>query len=177
MFDPEMNTQIGSDYSMVGGGLAIVGAREAIVGAVLQQGGSLEQALAAAKQANPRAVGVVDEPYTNNFRKILPIPETVIAASAETTIQVEPQELFKAKRLVIQTANAADFLITGLEVATESQFAAAGVVPGEVFAPNAFDCYIDLKTAGNSNKIFIRVKNTSAGSLTFRGCFLGTSVS
>jgi hypothetical protein len=174
MFDPE--TSIGADYSILSGMDTIVGA-EAIVGAVLAQGGSLEQALAAAKQADPSAVAVRNEGYTKNRRKILPCPATSIAAGAEASISIEPQELFKAKRFVVESVNATDFVITGISVATENQFSAEGEVPAEVFKPDAVDCYLDLKTAGPGVKIAVRVKNQTAGTLTFRAVFLGTSVS
>ena len=82
---------------------------------------------------------------------------TTVAAAATTQITSRPQVLFRPERLVLSSAAAPAFLINDLIVGKDSQFAAAGTLPGDAFGPTAFGVRLRCDTAQISNFIFANV--------------------
>lgn len=121
---------------------------------------------------------VVEREPVDIKRKILPIPETSVALNAIVRITLKPQELFKAKRLVIDPEIAAAFRIGNAKVATRDQFSGQGLVPASVFLPDAVDVNIDWDSCDVGEEIAFDVQNYNGGEdpEIFSGCFLGTSV-
>ena len=120
---------------------------------------------------------VADRGEEDLTRKILPIPVTSVPANSTVRLTIQPQELFKAKRLVVDPAVAGDFRISNAKVATRDQFSGPGAVPAAVFGPNAFDVNIDWTTCEVGELITLDITNTdTVDANIFSGCFLGTSV-
>jgi hypothetical protein len=121
---------------------------------------------------------VVEREPEDLKRKILPIPLTTIDTDETVRIILRPQELFKAKRLVVDPTIAEDFRLQNAMVATRQQFSGPGAVPCAVFSPNAFDVNIDWDSCDVGEEISLEVTNFGGGEtpLVFSGCFLGSSV-
>lgn len=109
-------------------------------------------------------------------RQVSPLTATVVAGGTAANISSQPQTLFRAKRFVIPASLAPSFTVQDIKVGNVSQFPNTGDVPGEVFAQNGFDCWVDLDTVNPAINLSVAVTNITGGSLTFRGAFVGTSV-
>lgn len=121
---------------------------------------------------------VVEREPLDLKRKILPIPLIEVDTGDTVRVSIKPQELFKAKRLVIAPDIADDFRIGNAKVATRDQFSGPGFVPASIFGPTAFDVNIDWDSCDVGEEISFDITNFGGGEapLTFGGAFLGTSV-
>ena len=99
-----------------------------------------------------------------------------VAAGATSQITSRPQVLFRPERLVLSQAAAPAFLINDLIVGKNSQFAAAGTLPGDAFGPTAFGVRLRCDTAQISNDVVLDVTNISAGALRFNAAIFGDVV-
>jgi hypothetical protein len=155
-------------------GAEIIGALQDIIGKVNP---SAARAMKRARALDPAAVMVRDKELADRRRKILTTDGVSVGAGVTTTITYETQELFRPERYVVSGSIAEDFVIEDILVGTRSQFAATGECPAEIFRPDAVGVEVHFETANVGNKIKVTVTNTSAGALTFRAAFIGTSVS
>ncbi|MBQ96181.1 MAG: hypothetical protein CL510_10215, partial [Actinobacteria bacterium] len=85
-------------------------------------------------------------------RQVLPVPATVVPANGVAQVQVQPQRLFKGKRLSLTQTDGAGAFVTGcriadLKIGQNSQFVAAGNQPVECYKPEAVSSYVDLDDA------------------------------
>lgn len=101
---------------------------------------------------------------------------TMVAAGATSQITSRPQVLFRPERLVLSQAAAPAFLVNDLIVGKNSQFAAAGTLPGDAFGPTAFGVRLRCDTAQISNDVVLDVTNISAGALRFNAAIFGDVV-
>jgi len=101
---------------------------------------------------------------------------TTIAAGASRTIIVQPQVPFRAERFMVSSAIAGSFVIDDIKVGKNSQFLAAGSVPGTAFSELAVGAGLHLDTAEVAQNISVSVTNTSGGALRFLGAFYGKYV-
>ena len=99
-----------------------------------------------------------------------------IAAAGVLAITSNPQVVFRPERLVVSGAIAGSFLITDFRVGKNSQFASAGSVPADAFAPNAFGVRLKCDTAQISSQVVISVTNISLGALRFTAAVFGDAV-
>lgn len=99
-----------------------------------------------------------------------------VAAGATSQITSRPQVLFRPERLVLSQAAAPAFLVNDLIVGKNSQFAAAGTLPGDAFGPTAFGVRLRCDTAQISNDVVLDVTNISAGALRFNAAIFGDVV-
>lgn len=96
---------------------------------------------------------------------------TIIGPGATAIISANPQLPFRVDRLVTPSTG---LLIDNLQVGTVSQFVAAGAVPTEVFAPNAFGVALKGDTAVPGVSVQITVSNPTGAPLTFSGAIIGS---
>lgn len=135
----------------------------------------MQQALA---QRMVQQGSVVKEAAPTKSREYaLPLDSVVtVAAGATVIITNRPQVLFRAERLVISGAIAAQFAINDFRVGKNSQFAAAGALPGDMFAPGSFGVRLKCDTAQISNDISVNITNLSGGALRFLAGVVGEAV-
>ena len=126
-----------------------------------------------AKVVRMAPAGKMLQPVRNTELRRYPLGlgATSIAAGATAIISANPQLPFRVDRLVTPSTG---LLIENLAVGTVSQFVAAGAVPTEVFAPDAFDVQLKGDTAVPGVSVQITVSNPTAGALTFSGAIIGT---
>lgn len=107
--------------------------------------------------------------------QVLPLSSpAAIAATTQSTVQNQPQQVFRPERLV--TDGNVNFTIQDFKIGTISQFLAPGSVPSALFAPTAFGVRLKGDTAQISMFVSVLVTNTSAGPLSFNAAAVGPSV-
>jgi len=110
----------------------------------------------------------------NNLRRLLlPIPQTSVGAGATAGINIQPQDLFLTKRVMVPSTIGPNFLLTDFKVGQKPQFAQDGSVPCECFAEVAVNADVDFDSADVGNIINLRPQNITAGALTFGGTLIG----
>ena len=128
-----------------------------------------------------RTVGVQEQAYTKWRRQILPIPATVVPAGGTATIQVQPQRLFKGKKLSLVATDGAGVTaigaqVTDVKIGQNSQFVSSGNVAVEVFAPDSVSSYVDLDDADIGNLVTVFYANPTAAAITVEGGLFGVIV-
>lgn len=99
---------------------------------------------------------------------------SAVAAGASTTIQVEPQCLFRADELVIPETYGANFVITELAIGQIRLIVGAGAVSALVFSEKTLrPITLDWPTNQVTQKILLIATNISAGAATLYGMFYG----
>lgn len=125
-----------------------------------------------AYQQPPPSGKMVQRVDNHSLRRYpLGLGATVIGPGASAIISANPQLPFRVSRLVTPSVG---LLIDNLAVGTVSQFVAAGSVPVEVFAPNAFDVELRGDTAVPGVSVQITISNPTLAPLTFSGAIIGT---
>lgn len=128
--------------------------------------------------ARPPGGTVVRETAPTKSR-LLMIPfdsTTTIAAAASTTLNAQPQVLFRPERLVIDDSIASSFVMNDFKVGKNSQFATSGSAPCSAFKPGSFGVRLKCDTAQVSNIVSLNITNISAGALRFLALLFGESV-
>jgi len=133
------------------------------------KGANLAKVVAAIRAA--KAPGIQRVQNRQLRRYPLGLGATSIGAGATAIISANPQLPFRVNRLITPSLG---LLIDNLQVGTVSQFVAAGSVPTEVFAPNAFDVELKGDTAVPGVLVQITISNPTAGALVFSGAIIGT---
>lgn len=152
------------------GGQVLMGADQ-IVGA-LRNNPQLAERVKEAILA--RNAGIVKEQeYSDLKRLYLPIPVTSVGAGATGSINIQPQDLFLTKRIVIPSGIAGDFRLTDFKVGQKPQYAQDGSVPCTCMSEVTVNGDVDFDSANVGNIINIRPENTSAGALDFEGTLIG----
>lgn len=129
-----------------------------------------------ARAVDPKAIMVRKQKRTRRRRLIVPIPVTNIAAGGTAEVTIQPQRLFKTRRMIFPSAVADNFRLTDIKVGQQSQFAAAGDVPAGCFSEVTVDGYVDFDTADIGNLISFDVTNVGAAAADFQGVLLGPAV-
>lgn len=161
------------DDEISGYGEEIVGDEldQILMGAAPRRGGIRRRQRRAAKVQLAREKRALQRVENKSGRRYpLGLGATTIGAGATAIISANPQLPFRVDRLVTPSTG---LLIENLQVGTVSQFVAAGAVPVEVFAPNAFDVELRGDTAVPGVSVQITVSNPTAGALVFSGAILG----
>jgi hypothetical protein len=101
---------------------------------------------------------------------------SLVPANTTTSVQAQPQVIFRPERIVIGGAIASSFLVNDFKVGKNSQFAASGAIPGDAFSPTAIGARMKCDTAQVSNNISLNVSNVSGGGLRFNAAVFGEAV-
>jgi len=99
-----------------------------------------------------------------------------VAAGATVIITNRPQVLFRVDQLIISTAIAGSFVVNDFKVGKDSQFAASGALPADMFTPNSFRVTLKCDTAQISNDVAINITNISNAALRFMAGVVGPAV-
>lgn len=138
---------------------------------------SLARTMKMLRNIDPNAVALVKRRQQRRRRQILGLSSTVaIPAGGSLIVQAQPQRDFRVERIIIPSSIASAFQIDDAKVGQNSQFIAAGSLPGETFTEVAIDAYVHFDTANLGNLIFLSVTNISALPVIFRASLLGTSL-
>lgn len=147
----------------------IVGADLAtIIGAVSQD--------VISRLADVRAAGGVAVVKRDGNMKVKPLPFGFISLATTISGNVEctAQEQYRPDRLVI---TAPEFVVVNsLVITTKSQFAAAGSVPGVIFAFNAWGVRVEFDTIPVGGKATMNITNIDANTHVFYSAFVGISI-
>lgn len=106
--------------------------------------------------------------------RVLPLDSGAVAAGANFTITISPQDTFRAERLIYAGA-AATFTIFDFRIKNVPQFISAGNVPADLFAPNAVDQRLNFTPCPVGGQIQIGVNNFTGAAATFRGGLAGSA--
>lgn len=114
------------------------------------------------------------KPYTM-LRSPLKRIATVQAVGAGVTanVNITPQVRFKTRKLVVDDATAANFVINSFNVGISPQFISGDPSPAGAFSEVAQDVWLDCDEAYIGNQITLNVTNTSGGALNFGVSLLG----
>lgn len=99
-----------------------------------------------------------------------------IAAAAQSTVNSQPQVVFRPDRVIVPNSIAPSFLINDLKIGKNSMFISATAVPAQAFSHDAAGVGLKMDTAQVSQIISITVTNISAGALRFIAALTGPSV-
>ena len=112
------------------------------------------------------------------FRElVLPLSSAAaIAAGAAATVSTVAQEMFRARRLVVDPTAAASFTIQDVKVGNRSQLIASGTLPATMFMATAVGVGLRGDTARVGQTVSVNVTNTSGGGVIFLAGVIGDSV-
>lgn len=127
------------------------------------------------RQVDPNAVAITKQSPNRRRYWHAPFPATAFLAAATTTLQMQPQELFRTERLFIPSALAQDYNVTQLFVGQKNQLLVAGEINGQVFSEVAVRSFLNLDTANVGNTINLTLRNDGVGTSTPRPDLLGTA--
>ena len=173
-------------YGAVGGG-DIVGNdeivgddEEAMIREMVSGAGdadALAERMKMLRNIDPNAVALVQRRTQRRRRQMLGMVSAgAVAVGASALIQAQPQRDFRVERITIPSSIASSFLLDDAKVGQNSQFIAAGSLPGETFTEVAIDNYVHFDTANLGNLIFLAVTNVGIAPVVFRATLLGTSL-
>lgn len=153
----------------------IVALRAALAEAQNPQAG-VQQAMMRRNAMGGGAVVVQDMPqYAQEL--VLPIPATVILASATVDIILFPQADIRIERPIIPSTIAPNFVIEDITVARQTQFVGAGGVPATEFSEVAVGTRLRGDTANVGQQVIVTVTNLDAANPhTLRGSIHGTAL-
>jgi len=83
---------------------------------------------------------------------------TPVQLPSAIDIDIEPQIMFRAERLVVPDSVGRDFVIENIYIGSTSQLAAAEPLSAEVFSPDAVGPGLMLDAAGPGTRIRFRVR-------------------
>lgn len=167
-----------NDLAILAGGQSLLGYNFGAddAAAAVQDAHRNQMARALAIQSGGASALVTRQPsksrrYTQGFGPVsIPGGQTVL-------VTVQPQTIFKGKRLVIPSDFAGVILINDLKIGNVSQFTSSNPVPGRGFTEFAVGTEQDFDTAQISQQISLNVTNTSNTAVTFTAMIVGLSVS
>jgi hypothetical protein len=136
---------------------------------------NLSRKMGQLRNIDPNAVMVQQTSPNKRRYWHAPFPATAVAAAATTTLQMQPQELFRTERAFIGSHLAQDYNITQLQVGQKNQLLVAGEINGAVFSEVAVRSFLNLDTANVGNTISLALRNDGALSTTPRPDLLGTA--
>jgi len=108
-----------------------------------------------------------------------PLPLTAAAATAagaSGSVTNSPQEMFRAKRLIVASSIASFFTIQDLKIGKNSQFIASGSLPAEGFSQLGVAVSLRGDTARIGITIVISFTNIDAAAHTFSSMIIGDSL-
>jgi len=70
----------------------------------------------------------------------------------------------------------ADWILNDIRIGDQSQFGQAGDIPGDMFATNAIDAFINFETVQASMDVVLTATNIGAEAAKFRGVLIGIAV-
>lgn len=97
-------------------------------------------------------------------------------AGATTSVVRRPQVPIKLERLVVSAGIADSFEIIDVKIGKNSQLVSNDPIPGDAFAPGAFQIELAGDTANVGHDILILASNYSGAPKRFRAAIIGTSV-
>jgi len=136
---------------------------------------NLSQKMQVLRQVDPNAVAVTNRSPNRRRYWHAPFPATAFLAAATTTLQMQPQELFRTERLFIPSNLCQDYNVTQLFVGQKNQLLVAGEINGTVFSEVAVRSFLNLDTANVGNTINLTVRNDGLITSTPRPDLLGTA--
>lgn len=127
------------------------------------------------RNVDPNAIAVMKTSPNRRRYWHAPFPATAYAAAATTTLQMQPQELFRAERLFVPSSLANDFNVTALQVGQKNQLLVAGEINCSVFSEVAVRSLLNLDTANVGNTVALTLRNDGLVTATPRPDLLGTA--
>lgn len=127
------------------------------------------------RNIDPEAIAVQQREPSRRRYWHAPFPATVVNAGVTTTVQQQPQELFRTERMFIPSAVAADFNVTQLFVGQRNQLLVSGEINGQVFSEVAIRSFLNLDTANVGNTVSLTVRNDGLTNVAPRPDLLGTA--
>lgn len=119
---------------------------------------------------------VAFEPFKARAWRKMPLggfKKTILAANPVDTVSNQPQLPFRVERLVVPSNIGVDFDVIDVLVGNQSQFVAAGNVPGLTFSEQGFQVELKGDTAYISQTVTIRVQNNTAVDKVFSATIIG----
>lgn len=156
----------------------ILGELDEILGSSLYGPRHFEETVGASlARSIPGGAQLMSRGPTKSRQQALPLSSTGnIAANTQTTVQNQPQVVFRPERLIITDANG-NFTVQDLKVGKDSQFIASGTVPSAVFGAGAFGIRLKMDTCQVSMFVSVTVTNTdNANGHQFLGAVIGPTV-
>lgn len=98
---------------------------------------------------------------------------TLIVTTAQATLTIRPQAVFRPYRLVVSQNIMADFTVDDVRVGVVSQFVNAGSLPADMFGPTAAQVELKGDTCNAGFDITLLVTNQSGASRRFRAGLIG----
>lgn len=124
--------------------------------------------------ARRKAGAVVKRELDKRRRYPLGFAVTNIGGGAAAIVPANPQNLFRAERLIIPSDIAFDLGVRDIKVGVQSQFAQNQEVPAAMFSEVAIDTGMGFDTAEIGNQVSIDVRNKTAVAVDFTAALLGT---
>jgi hypothetical protein len=138
--------------------------------------GDEDDSSAVAKRiAMKNAVAVMKSKVNKKRRYPLGFVPTDLAGGATQSIPSQPQNLYRAERLVIPSDIAFDIGITDIKVGNQSQFVQNVEVPAAVFSEVAIDTALHFDTAEVGNQLSISARNKTGVVVNFTAAIIGTA--
>lgn len=126
--------------------------------------------------AVPGGASLLSRKPTKSRQLSLPLSSNgTVAATTQTTVQNQPQVVFRPERLIISDPSAY-FTVQDLKVGKDSQFIAPGSQPSAVWAPGSFGVRLKMDTCQVSMIIAITVTNTDSAAHAFLASVIGPAV-
>lgn len=138
------------------------------------QNAAMAQALAVQSRG---ASALVERPPSKSRRQTQGFGPVSIPAGQTVLITVQPQTVFKGKRLTIPSDFAGVILVNDIKIGNVSQLTSSNPIPGRMFTEFAVDTDQDFDTAQISQQISLNITNTSNNAVTFTAGLVGLSVS
>lgn len=102
------------------------------------------------------------------------LPLTVVVPADDTAeTENEPQRPFRAVRLFIPSAIAADLGVVDFKIANQSQFAASGEIDAQIFTEDALDTMQCFQPTWDTNKYNLQLRNKTGTEVTVNAAVLG----
>lgn len=144
-----------------------------IIGAA-KRGKSAKKRAVLKMLARRKAGAVVKRELDKRRRYPLGFAVTTIGGGAAAIVPANPQNLFRAERLIIPSDIAFDLGVRDIKVGVQSQFAQNQEVPAAMFSEVAIDTGMGFDTAEIGNQVSIDVRNKTAVAVDFTAALLGT---
>jgi len=124
-------------------------------------------------QHGPR---VIHTEHTHEKRRHFPVGFThaQVQPGQVAEVEVKPQVLFRGERLAVSPSNARSFNIVDIKVGKDSQLAATGEMPAEVFSALAVGVRMELDTAQPGIVVVLIVRNIDTTPQDFNAVLYGT---
>jgi hypothetical protein len=121
------------------------------------------------------AAAVVKRKLQNRRRYPLGFVPTDILGGATAPIPSNPQNLYRAERLVIPSDICFDIGVADIKVGNQSQFVQNAEVPAAVFSEVAIDTALHFDTAEVGNQMTISARNKIGIPVQFTAALIGTA--